>query len=155
MRVCQISREEDRILVDGVEAGSVEEAYNVFRLKYNKTLGKANHLKLGHRGVRTTRITKPGMFLTPEYRQRLEKEYGNTGRVRWYLMGVLATSYSKMTGCDFFDKVYEGFTGQQADEYLDWVFSRGSAMLVQYGRRDDKWTKLYKVQDNGRKNENR
>ena len=64
MKVCEIRRDGDIIRVDDASFSTADDAYKLFRNLYNKALGKANYSKLGHSGVRTSRITATGIVFT-------------------------------------------------------------------------------------------
>ena len=133
MKVCEIRRDGDIIRVDDASFSTADDAYKLFRNLYNKALGKANYSKLGHSGVRTSRITATGIVFTPEYLSILRRRYIGVPRVRCYLMGLIGSSYCKIVGC--YD-LKEFSTEEETERYLDWVFSKDSGLLRQYDRRN-------------------
>lgn len=150
MKVCDIRRESGIIYVDDVAVSTTEEAYKYFRDLYNTRLGRANYLKLGHRGVRTSRITATGIVFEPSYYDFLCERYADVPRVRCYLMGLINSSYCKIVGChDFYDR-YLTSNEDEIDSYLDWVFSKDSGVLRQYDRRNHLGRTNTKHKYNGR-----
>lgn len=155
MKVCEVYSYEGKIFVDKKEFDTYDAAYRCIREKYNAALGKANYLKFGHIGNRTARISKPGIVLESSYREYLQSTYEHTKKVKWYLLGMIDTSYSKITGCYYFGDEYKDYDEMQVEEYLDWIFCRGSDMLCQYDRRPTKKITNTKIQNNGRKKQRR
>ena len=150
MKVCDIQKRDGVVYVDDVAVPTTEDAYKYFRSLYNAALGTANYLKLGHVGVRTSRITKTGIVFEPSYLKTLCRKYADVPRVRCYLMGIVDASYCRIVGCyDFYDK-YLTSEEAEVDRYLDWVFSKDSGVLRQYDRRNHLGRTNIKHKHNGR-----
>lgn len=147
MRVCEIRSKDGCVFVNDAACNSADDAYKAFRELYNLALGKANYLKLGHAGVRTSRITDTGIIFRPEYLEYLRNTYADAPRVRCYLMGLLEASYCKIVGCYDLEK-YD--TEEATERYLDWVFSKDSGLLRQYDRRNHLGRTNSKTKNNGR-----
>lgn len=135
MKVCNIELTDGEIFLDGTKCTSANEAYLLFRSRYNKALGKATHLMLGHIGVRNERYTKVGIDFDERYREELRKEFDGKSRVNYYILGFLDVSYGRMFGQWNLDEGFRDADDEHAERYLDWVMSAGMHNTRQLGRR--------------------
>lgn len=131
MKVCTITMVDGKPMFDGVQCGSADNAYLLYRNRYNKALGKATHKKYGHVGQRTDRITKVGIDFEKEYLESLRDEFSGEPKVNGYIIGLIGTTYCRMFGID-------GHDGDEefSERYIDWLMSSGMPGIRLCGRRD-------------------
>ena len=151
MRVCSIEKTEGKILFNGDYCASAAAAYQLFRAKYNKALGTANHLKFGHVGQRVERITRVGIDFDSQYMQELQDRFGGTKKVRYYILGLVGSVYCRSFGSWDFDTVLEQLDDEGVEEYLDWLMCAGFKNARLHGRRDQVGRTNIKNYNNGRR----
>ena len=127
----EITRKEGRIYYGAVLCGNANEAYCRFREDYHKSLGKAYYRRL-NRPPRKERIHDSGMYLTEEYHAELERRFKDKERVPCRIMGIVDICYVRMVGIWDCSDIAE----QDFDDYMEWLFSRGSNALRLVGRGD-------------------
>lgn len=149
MKVCSIEGSDDGILFDGVRCSSADDAYRLYRSRYNSSLGKDTHSRYGHVGERTERLTKTGICFDDKYRESIVSEFGGRDRIRTYIIGILGVSYCKIFGEWDLD---EDITDEQYDRYIDWILCDGLHNMRLYGRRTAVTRNNFKTRyNNGRK----
>ena len=134
MTVCTIENKDGKILLDGIDCGSVNNAYLLYRHRYNKALGNASYRKYGHVGKRKERITSKGIEFEDTYRQQLQNEFSNCAAVKYYMLGMLDASYCRTIGSWEYAALGED-DEETAERYLDWLMCSGMHNARQFGRR--------------------
>lgn len=129
MKICDISTDGNSVLFDGVECGSADDAYVLFRRRYNENVGKAFKKALGHRGLRTERISGYGIEFEDAYIGELREMFGGEGKQKSYMMGLVGISYCRMFSTDGMPEWCDD------DAWLDWVMS-SDRNLRTFGRRE-------------------
>lgn len=149
MRVCNIESVDGDILFDGVRCSSAEDAYKLYRSRYNASLGKDTHSRYGHVGERTERLASTGICFDDMYRDSIVSEFGGRGKIRTYILGILGISYCKTFGEWDLDR---DITDDQYDRYIDWILCEGLHNMRLYGRRQKIVRDNFKTRyNNGRK----
>ena len=151
MKVCTIERSGKAVLFDGTRCPSVSAAYQLFKSRYNKALGAATHLMLGHVGQRVERITRVGIDFDKEYKDTLCSKFGSSKKVKYYILGLIGVTYCRMFGSwDFGIDLYD-IDEEETEQYLDWLMCAGVGNTMLYGRRDQVGRTNTKSYKNGRR----
>lgn len=151
MKVCTIENRDGKPILDGLQCSSPDEAYLLFRNKYNKALGKASYKKLGHIGQRTERITQAGIDFNEEYKEKLKEEFSDGHRIRCYIIGLIGTSYCRIFGQWGFGDQFSDYDDDRSERYLDWLLASGMDNTSLFGRRDHTGRTNLKIKHNGRR----
>lgn len=126
----KIEKRKDTFYYGDKACSNAGEAYGLFREDYHKELGKRVYRRLNRVGQREERVHGFGSYYPVKYSDELAEKYGNTGRVRSYLMGIVDISYCRMVGIwDMPD-----ISDDECDAYLDWLVDRKSNALYLVGR---------------------
>lgn len=130
-------------VVDGEAYKSADDAYDAFRRLYNRTLGKASRRRLGNVGQRKWVISRRGICFNDEYVQRLKEEFGETKKVKCYILGLFDISYGYIFDASEFDSVVHELDDEGYQRYLDWLFCSKTTSVRTYGKSDKLIKKKY------------
>lgn len=120
MKICDISINEDGIvLFNGKLCVSGDEAYRMFRAKYNAMLGRAGSRRLGRGGQRIERVNGYGIVFDDRKQEYLSSMFDGFDKVSAYMLGLVGICYCRGFGCNDFADIPDEYM----DDYLDWVMS--------------------------------
>lgn len=124
------------IVVDGDAYASKSQAYLAARKLYNKSIGRESNGRLGGTRIRKSVISHSGMDFEPEYTKRLNEEFGQTKKVRCYILGLIGISYCYLYGEWDFDPAFREYDNDKRERYIDWLMCRGGSAIRMCGRID-------------------
>ena len=110
---------------NGVACRNVDELYRLFHRAYNEAQGRNSSGFLQRLGQRKERAHDSGIVFAED------KDFGVfvAGRVECYQLGLVAGSYTKIVS------VPDVLTEDEAYEWADVIFSKGSNLLKIVGRK--------------------
>lgn len=137
--VCNINMANNMYIVNNDRYASSNEAYIAFKCIYNnkKLQRKSTKSMLGRRNVRTKRIPCVGINFNDEYKDELKTEFSGCKSVKYYIAGILGTSYCKIFGQDNFDHIKSIDDENKSERYLDWLMCADIKNTKLFGRRDN------------------
>lgn len=125
-----IVRKDGRLYYGNDLCKSADDAYRRFRKDYHESLGRNVHIRLDRLGHRKERIHGYGfVFSDGNSFGECFKDYGRT---RCYILGLMGLSYVRSIG--IWD--YRMIPDEQFEDWLDWVFAKGSKALKTVGVTD-------------------
>lgn len=108
---------------------SVDEVYACFRKDYHRSLGRDASRYLNRLGSRKDRIHGFGFVFSDADALR---QFNTGRRLDCYFMGLVGISYVRSIGRWNYDHIPDS----DFDDYLDWVFSKGSGALRTLGLKE-------------------
>lgn len=119
MKICSIEEKDGHVLFDGTRCGSYDDAYRMFRARYNSTMGRSGARMLGRNGQRRERINGYGVVFDDTRQEYLSSMFDGFDKVRAYMLGLVDICYCRGFGCNDFADIPDEYM----DDYLDWVMS--------------------------------
>ena len=123
-------------VVGGEKCKTLSEAYEAFRVLYNRSLGNARRHGLGTIRQRKSVISHRGIDFKKEYVDALNEEFKDTRKVKCYVLGIVDITYGYMYGEWYYDPAFREYDNDKRERYLDWLMAAGSTAARMCGRMD-------------------
>lgn len=123
-------------VVDGERCKTLSEAYEAFRVLYNRSLGKAGKRRLGTIRQRKSVVSRRGICFKKEYVDALNEEFKDTRKVNCYVLGIVGVTYGYMYGEWYYDPSFREYDDDKRERYFDWLMAAGSTAARMCGRMD-------------------
>ena len=120
----QIRRIDGKLYYGERECVDIEEVYRRFRDDYNRSIGKAVHLRLDRLGSRKERVH--GFGIVRPYSYVLQK-CGPTVKVKYRLLGLINLCYWWTVDIQSVDE-------DIFDDWVDYAFTKDSGALMYVGK---------------------
>lgn len=123
--MAEIAKVGDVYYYNDVACRNADELYHLFHKAYNDAQGRNSFGFIQRLGQRKERAHDSGIVFTEN------KEFGVfvSGKVECYQLGLVSGSYTKIVS------VPDAFTEEEAYEWADVIFSKGSNLLKMVGRK--------------------
>ena len=126
----QITRRDGIVYYGEQRCESIDDAYCRFRSDYHRGLGKEVYQRLDRLGQRVERIHGHGFVFAGG--NSFGDKFKPLGRTKCRIMGLVGISYVRVIGLWDYPELQE----EEFEQWLDWVYARGSGALRTVGTRD-------------------
>jgi hypothetical protein len=123
----QITKQDGVIYYGKQRCNNIDDAYDKFRTEYHRICGKDASKRLDRLGQRVERIHEYGYYFTEELHG---DSYVCIGKIPYRIMGFLGICYVRSISLTDYEEVDD----EEFDDWLDWVFRKGSGMLRLVGK---------------------